>query len=221
MSVGLLGLAVALSVPAELGADTMVQTFTDEHLGVLLGPTDQLLELQPFSFSQAVNQFNPALGSLNAITIAYSFDFVVEGTTGPTGGGISGGIGGPIDWGGDRYTNNGGGNGNGAGLDTPVQAPFNAAGSRGFTLGSSNPAHFTNATGTGTVTWEWRSDIADDQGADLNAEGLGTATGVLRVAADSLTVTYDYEASIPEPSALALLGLALVGLCGHRAPRRG
>lgn len=198
-------------VPGQANAATITQTFLDQHVGTLFGPTGITITGEPFSFSQAVNQFDPAQGTLNSVNVDLDFDFEVAGTTGPTGGSIGGGLSASYKWNGSTYFGGGSGTGTGSGPGTPISAAMGVSGNQDL------PLPLSIAIGTGTV--EWRFDGL----ANLNVDSLGTATGTYSLVSDSLIVTYDYTPSasaVPEPSALVLLGIATCGAVGARWRRR-
>lgn len=204
-------MASVLAAPAA----SIVHTYTDQHVGVLLtasGP-QEVVDL-PFNYSQAIPQFNPALGTLTSIIFDMSFDFRASGDSGASGGNLGGGIGGTTYMGGYSFTGMGGGWGQGDSAGNLLVADFNVSELQALTVGVlGNPAIFTSSTGTGTVLWEY----ASNESFGLDFYTTGTATGQLAIVADSLEVTYVYDA-IPEPSCASLLGLAGLGLLIRRRP---
>ncbi len=209
-----LGLSIILSItlaPASVHADTIVQNFVVPAAD-LLGPTDQNLLNQPITvFSFNVNQFDPALGTLDSADVSFNASLLITGTAGPTGGSISGGASTSVYFDGTSFTGAGSGTGSGGGPGSPVSAPFSLSGSSGLVSGI-----LPSAIGTGTVVLEMSSLT----GGNLDGSTLGTDTALLSVTGGNVAVTYNYTAAIPEPASALLLLSAIAPLIGLPNRRR-
>ena len=200
----IVGIGLATSTLAH-GA-TIMESFTLSPTSIVSGQTTPGTFPYTF-FDEAVDQFDPSLGTLNSITIEVTINFLISGET-TTGGSVS------TDFSGDYYAN-------GSAIDAGVVAGASGNGTGGppgvfpsvpFTLLTSNTlnptdhsAYFTRATGTGTYDLSYEGNV--------NFNIAGASTGNLDITGGSVSVIYDYT-SVPEPSAalfgiLALSGVAL------------
>lgn len=194
-------------------ADLIVQSFVNQHVGTLLGPATvtspngQTTLNGNFTLTQAVNQFDPSLGTLNGVNIFFEVDFAMTGTGGPSGGSLSGSASASYRWGGSSYFGGGTGSGTGGGPSSPLNASFSMGASNNLT----SPSLLNSAIGTGTVDWEFVASSAQ-----VSINGSGTS-GQLDVSGDELTVTYDFTpTAVPEASVATVWSLVAVGVAIKR-----
>jgi hypothetical protein len=182
------------------------------------------LPLTPTDFSDlplAIAQFNPALGTLDSLTIT------VTGTTTGTA----------------TITNNSSITGTYTDaiftmltVDDPTKTPILGA-SPAFpvnvTIASGSTVTTPTSTGSATNTITTNTGLSTYLGTgsvDFFVSGSGAATitgptpfsiSQITDAGATLSVTYNYAAVVPEPSTLALCGLSLIGIgCYMRRPKR-
>jgi hypothetical protein len=222
----LLGAAALGLVPAGARADvTAPQT-------VSIGPTDT-----NFGPGTAVNdpmvfnQFDPSLGTLNAVTVSMSYDFIhtstvtfyTPGTIGtsatnntmsvslPNGGGTV------LSANSADYTRSTAFNSATMTLNTPVVLPATTF------SGSLGPVSLTSAadlaafTGTGTIALP----VTASSLAGLPTGNANGAAAVTTQADVKVTVSYSYthKPAVPEPSSVVLLGLGGCGMFLYRRRR--
>ncbi len=221
-SVSLFFLIISLfsGVAMHASAQTIVYEYTDQHLGVKLGPTDQSITNASPDITQVIPQFDPSLGTLTGINVWMDIRWEITGTAGPSssGGKISGGMRGWLDWAGSAYIGEWTGDEDFGPPNTQLNAGFRTD-QYSVNLISLDQRFHDDTVGTGTLLWQYRSQ--DSLGLYLDASDLGTATGQIAVSSDSLTVTYTYDpVVVPEPSAMLLLGFGVIALGTRRQRSR-
>ncbi len=190
MRLSLLSLAIAgfvLTTVTAVHADTITQTFT---------APDGLLGYEPPAPTSEMNQFNPSLGTLTSVTVAY--------TVGITGFCTSEmGIGCYVD-----FDIADAGMGYQAGKETVVLPSPSFSLMFSGSQDNVDPSTFTaDIIGTGQFQLAVYGAVADASGGGYPAAGyINNLNG---------TVTYDYipvAPAVPEPSSIALIGTgALMG----------
>lgn len=164
----------------------------------------------------SVTQFNLALGTLNSITISADYNFRVTAIAGPLGGNATFAYSGRETVGG--FTNGAlsvsCNNSTGGSANQDFSFDVNCA-RTAVTLVpgvSVNPAMGTAVTGTGTVQVGLNNVFQTPFG------GPGTTVSTA-LTSGSVTLTYDYTPSVPEPGTLLLAGLGAGALALRRLRR--
>lgn len=212
----LLPVAAALAFANLASAETIVYSETFDSTDFSVSFPSGGNSYTP-TFSLPIDQFDPALGTLDSITFAYTFTFHVEANTGVSGGGLTVSVGGDfyLSDGGGAFYNSGGGNGSGGGpgtnlsFDVVVGPESGAPGN----LGASGYVDFyLKGTESRIISWE----------PTITLSPSGTTTGTFELTSGTLSLTYNYTpAAIPEPSAFATLaGLAALACAGAQRSRR-
>lgn len=166
-------------------------------------------------FSLPIEQFDPALGTLDSIAFAYVFTFHIDANTGASGGGLTASGGGDflLSDGGGAFYNQGSGNGSGSGPNTNLSFDVTVGPESGAlgNLGASGYVDFY-LKGTESRIISWAPSFTLSPGE--------TVTGTFELTSGTLSLTYNYT-PIPEPSAFAAIaGLAVLAGAGARRPRR-
>lgn len=163
-------------------------------------------------FSLLINQFDPALGTLDSVTFTYAFTFHGIGNTGAEGGGLSAGAYGSFflsDVSGSFYSyGNGNGTGGAPNSNINLYVSVGQSGAIGSLSSSTYVDTYLKGTESRTLSWEPTVSVSPD----------GTATGTFELSSGTLSLTYNYTpAAIPEPSAFAALaGLAVLTCAAAR-----
>jgi|GEM_PF-5838791 hypothetical protein len=207
---------IAASHAASAATITYSQDFDSSDFSSISIPNPETTHTSIFSL--VIDQFDPALGTLNSVTLAFEFTFRFVGNTGPDGGSFGFGGGGNFYISGldDSIYGYGGGTGNGGAPDTDLDFGFIIGQEAGSYGQFSNPG-FVDAflLGTGSRTISFVVPIT------LSVGELGTTTGVIDMTSGSMSLTYDYTpAEIPESSTFAALaGLGALGCASLRRSR--
>lgn len=186
-------------LPGVLAAQTVIQTLTfgPEDFSVSASATT---EHAP-TFSGTINPFDATLGTLESVTLAFSFTFTSSTTVGPSGGGAGMNGSSTIYWNDIVLGGTGNGTGGGAG-------PFGTV-VLTLTLADNAPVQnltLAEAVGTEPIDFIYAGSLTVSANTSLQLDS-GT-----------LQLTYAYApAAIPEPSTYAALaGLTALGLALRR-----
>lgn len=166
------------------------------------GPEDLSFGPNPSSstfdhvFSFTFDRFNPALGTLNSVSVAYHFNFSGSTTNGPSGGGGSASAAGPFHLDSVEVFSAGNGGGGGGGPFATINYGFSVAGNLGAPgVGVIGPE---GVTGVGATALDW------------SVEGSFSGN-TFQLDEGGFTVTYAYTSAVPEPStAVALAGIGIL-----------
>ena len=200
---GIIALLVLMPTSSRAGAVSTVYTFDAQTL-------DGLQPTLSRDFAQSVAQFNPSLGTLNSIVVAFSMT-ITDNATSPLVG--------------DAMEASGGAspvfNGQGllgfsvnASATSTKSGPFSATDTEGSTETlirgvTTSPTTFDGVIGTGTIPFDYPFTGIFDGNSELVDPSVTTS--------GSLNVTYDFSSSsaaVPMPSSLktSLWGLVALGL---------
>jgi hypothetical protein len=192
---------LALCFPVLLSAQTIVQNFT-------FGPsalTSTGATSVANSYNNTINQFNPALGTLDNVTLSFSFSYSGSVTNGAAGGG-GGAVGsGAFAWNGAFIDSLG--NPGTSGSGGPFQS-YNLSGTVTYAEQTLPGFNYATALGTGTANLAYGTSVS------VNGLPSGATVNAFNLTGGTLALTYYYTAAaIPEPGTYALLaGLAGLGV---------
>jgi len=202
--------AALLVAPVSLHAATVVQT-ANYSFNNTYPSYDSTVTTDPVIpssfFNHSFNTFNTALGTLDSVTVSWTFGGNFTATL-VNGGAATTSFGGAYSFNGTTYGSAGGGGGNGGGPGTQLSVPFSLnGGSFSATLTSASPAWSAFTSGS-TYLSTWDNPVTFS----------GTVTNLNYVANGTETITYNYTPA-PEPAAatVAAMSALMLGLRRRRA----
>lgn len=185
--------------PNALQADSRVQSETFDSSDFSFSFSGVTSTNYGATFSFNVDQFNPSLGTLDGVSVSYSFVVDTQVTLGSTSGGATFSGGGSFVWDANSFYGTGGGAGNGGGPFSTITLSYNISGT--VTPGGDNGLTLDMVKGTGT------SVLSFQPGFSVSVPDGASASGALT--SGSLSITYDYTpVAVPEPATLGLATLA-------------
>ena len=201
-----LALCACLTLQSAHAVSTITQTFDfgGQFTEVNTTPGSFHRYDYPAFFSASVTPFNTTLGTLESVTVLWTYSSSFQGLTGsaPAGGEASVSIGGTFYIGNSGYDGNGTGGSNGAASDTSFtfttetiadQTEFTAA-KAGV---SQDPAIWAAVTGNSSYAAKWALS-----GTNNGLQYINLASGTLDTDL-TLDVTYHYTPSpVPEPASV-------------------
>ncbi len=189
-----------LGMSAWAPADTITQTLNPATGPIFTDTPPSPSASGTFSGLATFNQFNPALGTLDDITLSYDYGFSWSIVVEPLGGGGDIYLLALLKVNGDTAFNS---NNNAPEQIEPSGQPTTTTASGVFGASDSlTPSDFSPFMGTGTVTVGGVGDAY--------FSGGGNASGSLSLTSAAETVTYTYTPALPEPASISILSLMTI-----------